>query len=175
MLCRCERRQSAFQMGSSFMCFSPPSWCLAACQRGLFFWNGKGVGGTDAFLSEIWTWVHFRVNSFPPTLAFLGWLTIMLKITSWLHSFISLCLRLISCKLPFFLPFFLKSPSVSFPVLLHCLPSLILVSNSTMAWTVSLYAQYSRLFPLEWEIGNKSQVFLWSNLALLQKKSHFLK
>lgn len=162
MLCRCERRQSVFQMGSSFMCFSPPSWCLAACQRGLLFWNGKGVGETGSFLSEIWTWVHFRVYSFlysfPQTSASLSWLTITLKITSWLHSFISLCLRLISCKFSFFAHFamsFSKMP-VSFPGFLYCLPSLVLVSNSTMAWAVSLYAWYRRLFPLEWEIGYKS-------------------
>lgn len=163
MLCRCERRQSVFQMGSSFMCFSPPSWCLAACQRGLLFWNGKGVGGTGSFLSEIWTWVQFRVYSFlysfPQTLASLGWLIIMLKVTSWLHSFISLCLRLISFKFSFFAHFAMSFSKISlglFPYFFHCLPSLVLVSNSTMAWAVSLCAWYRRLFPLEWEIGYKS-------------------
>lgn len=93
-------------------------WAAASCvlalhhdawlpvREGCFSEMAKGVGGTGSFLSEIWTCVHFRVYSFlysfPQTLASLGWLTIMLKITSWLHSFVSLCLRLISCKFSFF-------------------------------------------------------------------------
>lgn len=177
MLCRCERRQSVFQMGSSFMCFKPPSWCLIVCLRGLLFWNCNGTGGIgSSFLSEIQTWVHFRDYSSPEALTCPKWLTTMLKNTSWLHSFISLCLRLISCKFSFFFHF-----AMSFSKISLCPPSLfflivfLALSNSIMAWAVSLYARHCMLFPLGWEIDYKSQVFLWSNPVLLQTKSHFLK
>lgn len=177
MLCRCERRQSVFQMGSSFMCFKPLSWCLVVCLRGLLFWNCNGTGGIgSSFLSEIQTWVHFRDYSSPEALTSPKWLTTMLKNTSWLHSFISLCLRLISCKFSFFFHF-----AMSFSKISLCPPSLfflivfLALSNSIMAWAVRLYARHCMLFPLGWEIDYKSQVFLWSNPVLLQTKSHFLK
>lgn len=141
---------------------------MPGCLRGLFFWNGNGTGGTgSSFLSEIQTWVHFRDYSSPEPLASPSWLTITLKNMSWLHTFFSLCLRLISHKFSFFFNFamsFSKNlPLSSFPVFPHRLLSLVALSNSIVAWAVSPYAQHSRLFPLEWEIDYKSQVFLWSN------------
>lgn len=104
------------------------------------------------------------------------WLTTTLKNTSWLHSFISLCLRLISCKFSFFFHFAMSFSKISLcPLSLFFLIVFLALSNSIMAWAVSLYGWHCMLFPLGWEIDYKSQVFLWSNPVLLQTKSRFLK
>lgn len=87
--------------------------------------------------------------------------------------FLSLCAlseRFISSKFSFFFHFAmsfskisLHSPSLFFLIVLcsHC---------PTSSWPEqsAQRSKHSRLFPLEWGIDYKSQVFLWSNPVLLQ-------
>lgn len=166
MLCRCERRRSVFQMGSSFMCFNPPSWCLVACLRGLIFWNGKDTGETGSSISsEIQTRVYLRDYSLPEPQVSPSYHTEEYVLDPY---FLSLCalFAMSSSKIS------LHPPSLFFLIVQFSVFSL---SNFIMAWAVSQYSKHSRLFPLQWKIDYKSQVFLWSNPVLLETKSHFFK
>lgn len=166
MLCRCERRRSVFQMGSSFMCFNPPSWCLVVCLRGLIFWNGKDTGETGSSISsEIQTRAYLRDYSLPEPQVSPSYHTEEYVLDPY---FLSLCalFAMSSSKIS------LHPPSLFFLIVQFSVFSL---SNFIMAWAVSQYSKHSRLFPLQWKIDYKSQVFLWSNPVLLQTKSHFFK
>lgn len=141
MLCRCERRRSVFQMGSSFMCFNPPSWCLAVCLRGLIFWNGNGTGGTGSSISsEIQTRVYLWDYSLPEPQASPSWLSHW-RINTWNILFISLCFiweiyfLQVFIFLPFCHVFFQNLSPFSLSVFPHC--SLFSLSNFIMAWAVS--------------------------------------
>lgn len=91
-----------------------PAW--AGC------FSGTAMGWeVRALLSslEIWRWVLFRDYSSPEALESPSWLTAMLKNMSWLHTFSSLRLRLISCKVFFSFHF-----AMSFSKISLCPPSL---------------------------------------------------
>lgn len=144
MLCRCERRQSEFQMGSSFMCFNPPSWCVGACLRGLLFFEmamgqeGHGLLFYQKF-KQGYTLGITLSQSHKHLLA--NWLSCWRIHLHHIPFYLPLlCLRFTSSKFSFFFHL-----TMSFSRISLCPPSLLFIvlfslfslSNFIVAWAVS--------------------------------------